>query len=66
VLSKTLVNELKPLIRLRNQLVHIYWDIDTRQVYRVITKQLDAFEEFSEEVLRYLDRVAPSKPRRSV
>jgi uncharacterized protein YutE (UPF0331/DUF86 family) len=61
VLSAALVNRLKPLIRLRNQLVHVYWDIDTRRVHRVLTTQLDAFETFSEQVLDYLDRIAPPK-----
>jgi len=64
ILSGSLVTKLQPLVRLRNQLVHVYWDIDTRRVYRVITKQLDAFDQFSEQVLRYLDRVVPPRSRR--
>jgi uncharacterized protein YutE (UPF0331/DUF86 family) len=57
----TLVNKLKPLIRLRNQLVHIYWDIDPKRGYRATTKQLGSFEECSEQVTDYLDRTAPPK-----
>jgi len=39
----------------RNTLVHAYQEIDWNIVYRIITKHLDDFRDFSRQVLAFID-----------
>jgi len=41
VVDKQFVNELRNMARFRNRLVHIYWEVDDQQVYKIMQSNLD-------------------------
>lgn len=47
---------LHQMARMRNRLVHLYWDIDTEVLYTTLGKNLDDFDRFKACILRYLQR----------
>ena len=38
--------DLKAMARFRNRLVHLYWEVDDRQLYEILQSRLDDFKEF--------------------
>jgi uncharacterized protein YutE (UPF0331/DUF86 family) len=42
------------MVKFRNRLVHIYWDIDTKQLYEILKKGLDDIEKFKDIIIIYL------------
>ena len=42
------------MVKFRNRLVHIYWDIDTKQLYEILKKRLDDIEKFKDFIIIYL------------
>jgi len=58
LISSELGTRLSAMVGLRNRLVHMYWDIDYRQVYRILSENLEDLEQFGKEILHL-----ESKPR---
>jgi uncharacterized protein YutE (UPF0331/DUF86 family) len=54
VLKPALVERLKRMARFRNLVVHLYWQVDNRLVYRVICEDLEDLETFGQEILDWL------------
>jgi uncharacterized protein YutE (UPF0331/DUF86 family) len=54
VLEAPFVHDLVRMARFRNRLVHLYWEIDDREVYRILTTRLDDLERFMKEIGRYI------------
>lgn len=54
LIDRDLAQRLSQMARFRNRLVHIYWDIDYRQVFEIIKQDLTDLEEFSNQVLEWL------------
>jgi len=54
VLQPALVERLKRMARFRNLVVHLYWQVDNRLVYRVICEDLEDLETFGQEILDWL------------
>lgn len=54
LIDRDLAQRLSQMARFRNRLVHIYWDIDYRQVFEIIKQDLTDLEEFSNQVLELL------------
>lgn len=52
LISSELGKRLSAMIGLRNRLVHMYWDIDYRQIYRILSRNLEDLEQFSKEILQ--------------
>ncbi|WP_232462029.1 type VII toxin-antitoxin system HepT family RNase toxin [Thermococcus siculi] len=46
IIDKELARRLILMARFRNRLVHIYWDVDDRMIYRIITENVGDIEEF--------------------
>ena len=46
--------ELAKMARFRNRLVHLYWDVDISEVWKILQSRLDDFEEFISQVGNYL------------
>ncbi len=42
----SLTEKLEKMARFRNRLIHIYWDIDNREIHRIIKENLNDFEQF--------------------
>ena len=48
------VQELVKMARFRNRLVHLYWEVDDREVYRILTTRLDDLERFLKGIGQYI------------
>jgi len=42
------------MARFRNLVVHLYWPVDNRLVYRAICEDLEDLETFGQEILDWL------------
>lgn len=54
VIEKDFASELEKMSRFRNRLVHIYWDVDVSEVWRILQSRLDDFEKYCSQVGDYL------------
>lgn len=54
VLSPDLSERLRAMARFRNLLVHLYWKVDNRRVYRTLRENLDDLRLFREAVVRWV------------
>jgi len=54
VFQAPFVHELVRMVRFRNRLVHLYWKVDDREVYRILTTRLDDLERFLREIGQYI------------
>lgn len=54
VLKPALVERLKRMARFRNLVVHLYWPVDNRLVYRAICEDQEDLEDFGQEILDWL------------
>ena len=52
LISSGLGSRLSAMAGLRNRLVHMYWDVDYRQIYRIISNNLEDLERFSREIVQ--------------
>lgn len=54
VLPADLVGRLRRMARFRNLLVHLYWKVDDREVYRILRENLSDLTEFREAMAQWL------------
>jgi uncharacterized protein YutE (UPF0331/DUF86 family) len=48
------IETLIKMVRFRNRLVHIYWDIDDNEIFRIITEHLADIQRFLSEFGNYI------------
>ncbi len=58
IVPAELGEKLMAMAGLRNILVHLYWDIDYRRIYHLITSELDVFDRYARCILDLLEREA--------
>lgn len=56
IISTSLLEELKKMVRFRNRIVHIYWDIDLDEIYRILKNNLKDFNNFIQQIEHYLSK----------
>jgi len=56
VISEEMSKKLKKMKGMRNILVHRYPYVDDKKVFEVLTKELNDFYEFIDEILKYLEK----------
>ncbi len=54
VLPAHLAESLRRMARFRNLLVHLYWEVDDRRVYRILRESLDDLTSFREVVAQWV------------
>lgn len=54
VVSDEFAKELRKMARFRNRLVHIYWEVDDKQVYNIIRANLGDFKTFLNSISMFL------------
>jgi len=54
ILAPDLGQQLRAMAKLRNKLVHLYWQIDLDQVYAMLTTRLGTFRQYLVAVETYL------------
>ncbi len=47
--------ELRNMAKFRNRLVHLYWEVDDKQVYEILRNRLDDFKTFLDKLSKFLD-----------
>jgi uncharacterized protein YutE (UPF0331/DUF86 family) len=56
IIDDGFAQRLVKMAKFRNVLVHLYWEIDQKSVYRFLQKNLDDFKLFQEKVVDFLNR----------
>lgn len=56
ILSEDLENKLILMVRFRNRLVHLYWDIDDEMIFEYLQEHLNDFQLFRKEVTSFLSK----------
>ncbi len=46
--------ELKNMAKFRNRLVHLYWEVDDRQLFDILQSRLDDFKKFLDSMAEFL------------
>ena len=46
--------ELRNMAKFRNRLVHLYWEVDDKQVYEILRNRLDDFKMFLDKLSKFL------------
>jgi len=54
VFEKGFAQELRNMAKFRNRLVHLYWEIDDKQVHEILRNRLDDFKTFLDNLARFL------------
>lgn len=55
VFDNGFTGDLKKMVKFRNRLVHLYWEVDDRQVHEIIRCRLDDFKRFLDCLSNFLD-----------
>ena len=58
----TFVPTLQQMARLRNRLVHLYWEVDDEVLYQILTSELDDLDRFKACILALLPTSSPPPP----
>ena len=53
--EKACVEDLRNMVKFRNRLVHLYWEVDDNQVYKIMHKKVKEFRKFLNSVSRFLN-----------
>jgi uncharacterized protein YutE (UPF0331/DUF86 family) len=54
VFEATFGLELEKMARFRNRLVHLYWDVDIAEIWRILQSRLGDFEEYISQIGAYV------------
>lgn len=54
VIPKDFAEKIAPLAKVRNRLVHVYWEVDERELYDKIKEYIDDFDRFCEYIVEYV------------
>ena len=52
--SIDLSEKLQKMARFRNRLIHIYWEVDNQEMYRIMSEELKDFDEFIEALKKFI------------
>jgi len=58
ILPEDFVETMIRMVRFRNRIVHMYWDIDPEQLYDILQNHMTDFTRFREYVVDYLNRTS--------
>lgn len=56
ILPKELVSEFEKMAQFRNRLVHVYWDLDHKFVYKILQTSLRDFDKFAKYIVDFIER----------
>ena len=59
VVSESFFENLRKMAKMRNRLVHLYWETDDKEIYNVIQNHLRDFDIFIKSVLDFLAKKSP-------
>jgi uncharacterized protein YutE (UPF0331/DUF86 family) len=53
IVTKSLSDKLIAMAKFRNRLVHIYWEVDAKELYKYLTENLKDFQTFIDQIVKY-------------
>ncbi len=53
-IDSSFCDRLVQMAKLRNRLVHLYWEIDKKKIYQIIQERLDDFKLFEKTIVKFL------------
>jgi uncharacterized protein YutE (UPF0331/DUF86 family) len=53
--DKDFIKVLKDMAKFRNRLIHLYWEVDDKQVYEILQSRLDDFKTFLDNIAIFLN-----------
>jgi uncharacterized protein YutE (UPF0331/DUF86 family) len=56
IVNNAFKDELVKMARFRNRLVHVYWDIDNKYIYKIIQDNMSTFDKFIKITAEYISR----------
>jgi uncharacterized protein YutE (UPF0331/DUF86 family) len=54
ILAKEFLATVRQMVQFRNRLVHLYWEVDVEVIYDILQRNLEDFETFTKQILKYL------------
>jgi uncharacterized protein YutE (UPF0331/DUF86 family) len=54
IIDEDFIMQLKNMAKFRNRLVHIYWEVDDKQVFEIVQSELDDFVKFIRSISLFL------------
>lgn len=54
VIEQEFAQELRNMAKFRNRLVHLYWEVDDKQVHEILQTRLDDFKTFLDNISEFL------------
>jgi uncharacterized protein YutE (UPF0331/DUF86 family) len=57
VIDSEFTDRLVRMAKFRNRLVHMYWEIDREDLYRILQEDVDDFKKFQKAVVDYLNTI---------
>lgn len=53
IVTKSHSEQLITMAKFRNRLVHIYWEVDAKELYKYLTENLEDFQTFIDQIVKY-------------
>ena len=53
IVTKPFSEKLVKMAKFRNRLVHLYWEVDTGELYKYMTENLEDFQAFIDQIVNY-------------
>ncbi len=57
VIQKDFASELAKMARFRNRLVHLYWDVEVSEIWKIIQSRLDDFESYISQIGSFISSI---------
>ena len=54
IIANEFLPTLRQMVQFRNRLVHLYWEVDAEVIYDILQRNLEDFEIFTKQILKYL------------
>lgn len=54
IVNQNLLPTLHKMARLRNRLVHLYWEVDVAMLYGILKENLDDFDQYRSHIYRFV------------
>jgi uncharacterized protein YutE (UPF0331/DUF86 family) len=56
IIESSFAGELEKMARFRNRLVHLYWNVNIEEVWRILQRRLGDFEKFIKQLGKYINK----------
>ena len=61
IIEQNFAKRLATMVKFRNLLIHLYWNIDNSKVYKILQENLSDFEEFLKKIRNHIAQGAKQK-----